>query len=200
MLGILVAAAEPAEPSGRAELHQIEQLFLFIGLIAHQIDLLDLGDFTFHHIEHDTDTIALQFSDGSRHRDAIFSPRNVLALQLLGGFIQRALVEDACFGQPRIFHIILELILGEILDPVDFDTRDGRTLAHLHDQYAPLDFQQHILEKAGGIQGVNRGSGLLIIHHVADFDGQITEYRTGFGTLYAFDADIPDSERLDRPG
>ncbi len=199
LFGILIALAEPAHPVRRAEFHQIQQLGFLVGLIADDVDLLDLGNFAFHHVEHDADAVACHLGDGCRHAHAIFSACHILPFQLLRGFVQRALVEDMSFGQAGIFHVVFELVLGKVLHAVDLDAGYRRTLAHQHDQHALLDFQAHILEKAGSVQGANRRSSLLVVHGIAHFDRQITEHRAGFGTLDTLDANILDGEWLDRP-
>ena len=80
-----------------------------------------------------------------------------------------------------------------------FATRlgDGRDVVGLH---AAVHLQSHILEKAGAIQGTNGRCRAGVVHGVANFDRQIAEHRTRFGTLYAFDADILDDKGLDSPG
>ena len=166
---------------------------------ADQIDLLDFGDFAFNHVEHNTDAVALQLGDSRRDGDTIFSARHILSFQFLGRLVQRAFIKNPRFGQPREFHAFLELVLGKILGAIDFDTGDRRPFQHLHDQHAAIDLQLHILEKARGIQGAYRGSGLRVVQSVADLDRQVTEHRARFGALYALDANVLDGERLDCP-
>ena len=62
---------------------------------------------------------------------------------------------------------------------------------------SPCDFEAHVAEEAGGVQRLDRLRGLLVVDALADLDRQVAEDRARFGALHAFDADVPDDERLE---
>jgi len=63
-------------------------------------------------------------------------------------------------------------------------------------QDIPFRFKTHVLEEPSGIQRLDRGSCLLIIHDLARLDGQVIEYRSRLGSLNPFHPDILDRKGL----
>ena len=87
---------------------------------------------------------------------------------------------------------------AQLLD-VDVDQLARAFLDEDHQDFV-FYFQPYVLEKARGEQCSQRLLCLLLVHGLADFNGQIAEYRPGLGALQPLDADVLDHERAKRLG
>ena len=200
LLGILVVLGIPADPVGRAQLEQILQILFLESLGTDDVDLLDLRRIALFDLEVDRHAIAFERRDrrGDRHR--ILAARQVLALQFLLGLVQHAPVKSARDGKADVLQALDDLIFLELLHPDKVDLRDGRTFFDGNDHHVASDLDAHILEEAGGKQGLDRLRRLLVGHGFADFHREIAENRSRFSPLNAIDADILDRKGLEGMG
>ncbi len=200
MLGILVVLGKPGKHAWRGELHDIEQLIFRINLVADDVDATNFGSITFLDVESHSYAVALHILDGCFHFHGILAASDILPLQFLHGFVQNRFIQDASLRQPDRFQIFGQLILGEILHAVDFNTGHCRSFLDYHNQYALLDIQPDVLEKTGGEKRMQRSGCALVIQRIAYLYRQVAEHSTRLGALYTFDADVLDDERFHGPG
>ena len=125
--------------------------------------------------------------------------RDVLALQLLLGAVERRAVEDARLGDADVLQRLLDRVGVEFLVADERERADRRPLLHDDDQHVALRLEAHVAEEAGRVQRLDRLRDLLVVDALADLDRQVAEDRAGLGALHAFDADVADDERLERP-
>ena len=87
--------------------------------------------------------------------------------------LQQRAVKNTRLGQSNCLESFLELLGIELLGAVDFDLRDCRPFLYLYDEDVTVGLQSDILEKSGGVQGLDRGSSAVLGYRVANFDGEI---------------------------
>ena len=197
---VLVGLGVPGQPVGRGELDLVEQLGFLEHLVAQDADLGDAGAGALIDGQRHRHPVAGQRRDGRGDLDRILAARQVLAADLLLGPIQHRAVEDACLGQPGLAHGLLQRLGVELARAAHIDRGDGRAFFHPHHQHLAVTRKLHVLEEAGGVEGLDRLAGARRRELVADADGQIAEDGTGFGTLQALYADVADDERRERQG
>ena len=198
MFGILVVAGHPGPHGGCGEFHQLQQFLFPVGLVADDVDLANFGNTAFHHIKAHCDPVALQLGHSGLDRYRVFAACHINTLEFVFRFIQRRLVKNTAFGKTDKFQVVAQLVLGDILDAVDFDTGDGRTFAQYDDQHALLNLEADIGKKTGGKHGSYGGGRLVIVQSITHLDGKITEYRSSLGALYPLDTNIFHHKGLNR--
>ena len=139
-----------------------------------------------------------------RHRGhdlgAVQAARQVLALELLLGAVGQRLVERQALADADVLQRLDQRVLVELLHADEVDVGDDRALVDDDDEHVAVDVDPHVLEQAGREQRAQRGRALLVVVGVADAKRQRREHGAGVGALQAFDADVLEHERLDRPG
>jgi hypothetical protein len=81
---------------------------------------------------------------------------------------------------------------GKFLHAGEIDAGDAGPLFDGHHQHLIVGFQADILEKAGGIERLDRFRCARRGQCLADLDRQIAEHRAGLGALNAFHPNILD--------
>ena len=200
LFGILIVLGIPGQPARRLQLEEFQQFLFLEGLVADDVDLLDLGRIAFVNGEVDGNPVPLQRRYRGLDLHRVFAAGEILALQLLLRLVQQGPVEDAGLGQTDVLQALLQLVLVELLEADKIDLGDGRALFQHQDHDIAINLDAHILEKAGGEQGLDGLGGTLVIQGVADADRQVAEYGTGFGTLNTFNTDIFDHKRVEGLG
>src|SRR6266545_700526 len=198
LLRVLVVLRVPGEPTRRRERHLVEQLLLAERLGTDDVDARDLRGFAFVDVEVDRDAVALLRRDRRRHLRRVLAARDVLALHLLLGALERGAVEDARLGEADVLQRLLQRVGVELLVAGDIDAADRRALLHDDDEHVTLALEPHVAEEAGREQRLHRLRRLLVVDALADFHRQVAEHRARLGALHAFDADVAHDERLER--
>ena len=137
-------------------------------LLPTMLMLLDAGDVAFVDVERDVDAIALDRRHGGGDLDAVQAVRQVLALEFLLGAVDRGLVEDLGLADADFLERLDQHVLVEFLGAGEVDRGDRRPLFDQHHQHVVFLFQPDVLEKAGGVQRLDRGDALFIVEGIAD--------------------------------
>ena len=198
LLRILIRLGVPGKPARCAQTQHLDQFFFAEGLAADDIDILDARDIAFIDYKIDRYTITLHRCDCRRDQHAVQTARQVLAFQFLFRAIYQCLVKNTRLANADFLQSLGQLLLVKFLGAGKFNTGNCRTLFNKYHQYVALDFDTHILEETRGIQGLDCGRAFFIRKRFAYPHRQIAENRTGFSTLYTFNADVFYSERISR--
>ena len=194
---ILIVLGVPADPVRRLQLEQFKQFLFLVRRGTDQIDLADHRRIALVDGEIDGHAITLQRRHRRRHRHRVFAAGQVLPLELLFGALQHAPVKGTRYRKAGFPEPLENLVFVKLLESDKVDLCNCRSFLDGDHDDATVDLDPHVLEKAGGKQRFDRLSRLFVSHRLADLDRQITEHRSRFGALDAFDANILHSEGLE---
>ena len=178
----------------------IDKVFFLEGADSDKIDLLDGRSIALFHVEVDADTIPFKRRDGRSDDHAIFSAREILALEFLFGPLQRCAVENATFGNAIVTKRFLQLVLVEFLEADKIDGVDRGSLFERDDQHITFNLEAHILEETGCKKRLDRLRRFLVRQGIADLHWKVAENSSRLGPLNPFNADILDDKRVECAG
>ena len=98
---VAVVLPVPGQPVRRLQLELLAQFVLGEGLVADDVDLLDLRALAFLDVDGDADLVVRQVGDLGVHAHAVLAARVVLVGQETVDFVERGLVEHLALGQTR---------------------------------------------------------------------------------------------------
>jgi hypothetical protein len=190
----------PGQEATRIEVEQALERGFAEGLVADNVDFLDLRGLALGDGEGQVHAVALDRRDGGDHLRTVQALVDVLALQLLLGAVRQGLVVRSALGQADLAQRFLQRVLVEFLGAREVDVCDRGTLFHDHHQHVAIHFEPDILEQAEREQRADRGRTFFIVVLVADAKGQRREHGAGLDPLQAFDPDVAHGERVHGPG
>jgi len=94
---IMVILRVPGEPAGCAQNEQVQKVLIAECLVAHDVDLRDLGNLALVDREIDRDAVAFQRRYRGGDRDAVLALGKILALDFLLGLVELRAVENPAF-------------------------------------------------------------------------------------------------------
>jgi hypothetical protein len=142
------------------------------GLVADDVDLLDLGDVALVHGKGDVDAVTLDRRDGGGDLHAVQAVRQVLALEFLLGAVDGRLVEDLGFADADFLQRLDQHVFSNSLVPVNSTDGDGRTFLDQHHQHIAFDFQRTSLKKPVAYSAL-MAAILLVVERLADPHRQV---------------------------
>ena len=144
---VAVGLGVPAHPVACVLVEQVLERRFLEGLVAHNVDFVDLGRLTFGDGEGQVHSVALDRRHRGHHFSAIQAAVDVLALELLLGAISQCLVERTAIGQAHVTHGLEQSVLVELLGAGKVHLGNGGTLFHNHHQHIAIGFEAHVLEQ-----------------------------------------------------
>jgi hypothetical protein len=194
----LVLLRVPGQPARRAQREFVGQRLFRNRLRADEVDRADLRHRALGHREVDADAVALERRHGRLHLGRVPAARQVLALQLLLGGLERGAVEYPPLRDPHFTQHLAQVVGLELLDAREIDWRDRRPLLDIHDQHFVLDVEAHVLEEPGREKRAQRLLRLFLGHRLADLDRQVAEHGARLGALQPSTRMSLHHERLER--
>ena len=150
------------------QLEARDQFVVGEGVVADDVDLLNLGGDPFREHQLQVDTVARQRRDHGFHRGAVFTDAVVEVFQPFFNAGDRGAVERLAHPDAGGFQVLLEHVILHRLVAGESDAGDGRTFLHLHDQGITIAQYAHVLEVAGGKQGTDGITDVIVSDGIAD--------------------------------
>lgn len=191
---ILVVLGEPAQPVRRAEVEQLEDLFVGKSLVADDVDLLDARRFAFDDGERDLDGLVVDVDHFVVDAHAVLTVGVVLALEFLQDLVELGLVEDLALGETDLLQALDEIIGLDRLVALEGEVGDGFALDHDHHEDVTVALEADVLEETGLEQGAYGVAAAGVVDGVADADRKVVEDRTRRDAFESLDTDVVDDE------
>ncbi len=121
---------------------------------------------------------------------------NVLTLQLVTHAFKGCTLENLTFGQTGLFQPLHQVLGGDGLVTLDFDTCNRRALDDVDDEHIAVATQLDILKETGFKQRTGSIDQTTIVRLLAYVQRQCTKDAAGGNPLQAVDTDIGDGEGL----
>ena len=184
-----VGALEEIEPARLGGRDDVAQLRVGKHAVADEIDLLDLRRRTFRDLEHQVDSVLVEFDQLRLHRrgepalPAVDVEDALHVGQRLGAGVDRARLE---------LHLVLQRRRIDLAVALEGDLRNDRILDDRDHHAGAVAIDSHVGEQAGLEQRLQRAVDFAGVVGVADRELQVGAHRLGLDPAIADHADIAD--------
>ena len=185
--------------SGRGKHEQIQQFLLLEGLVADDVDLLDLGDFAFSTLK----LMATRLRSSGVTVVVIataYLPRlRYCRLSSCSALSSRDLSKMRPSARPTCFRPSFSCSLANSLMPTKSIWEIAGRSCTMTISTSLSTSSRTSLKKPVAYKRLDGRSGFLVVQCLADLDRQVAEYRPGLGTLNSLYPNILDDKRLESP-